>query len=103
MNQFRWIEGLAVSATKVNIVRVFLDLAVQNLVIVNRHYVIGSSIMNDNCTAWFNNEALHSPAISLNALHNALLRTFTNSSKYRIDVTNHPLPYTDETRVRRKL
>ncbi|XP_039428969.1 phospholipid-transporting ATPase ABCA1-like [Culex pipiens pallens] len=99
LNQFRWIEGLAVSATKENIVRVFLDLAVQNLVIVNRHYVIGASIMNDNCTAWFNNEALHSPAISLNALHNALLRTFTNSSKYRIDVTNHPLPYTDETRL----
>ncbi|XP_062556427.1 phospholipid-transporting ATPase ABCA1-like [Armigeres subalbatus] len=95
----RWTEGLVVSLIRKYIVKVFLLLANENLIVVNRLYVIGASVLNNNYTAWFNNEALHSPAISLATMHNALLRTFANSTAFRIDVANHPLPYTDDTRM----
>ncbi|XP_053684912.1 phospholipid-transporting ATPase ABCA3-like [Sabethes cyaneus] len=96
---FEFAQGLVVDLVYDFIVRVFLNHAESNLIEVNRHFIIGATIHDDNCTAWFNNEALHSPAISLSVLHNALLRTFTQSNTFRIDVTNHPLPYTDETRL----
>lgn len=99
LHHLRWTEGLVISLIKEFIVRIFLILAHENLIVVNRLYIMGASILNDNYTAWFNNEALHSPAISLAAMHNALLRTFANSTTYRIDVMNHPLPFTDDTRV----
>ncbi|CAL1544560.1 unnamed protein product [Lymnaea stagnalis] len=43
-------------------------------------------------TAYFNNQAYHSIAISLGAIYNALLSYFTNSSEYSIATFNHPLP-----------
>ncbi|XP_058461768.1 phospholipid-transporting ATPase ABCA1-like [Malaya genurostris] len=99
LHHFNFSRGLTVELVYDYIVRVFLKHAVQNLIAVNRYYIIGANILNNNCTAWFNNEALHSPSISLSVMHNALLRTFTNSSIFRIDITNHPLPYTDDTRL----
>ncbi|XP_058060642.1 phospholipid-transporting ATPase ABCA1-like [Anopheles bellator] len=78
---------------------VFLYFTEQNLVIVNRQFIVGAGIVRDNLTAWFNNEALHSPAVSLLMMHNALLRTYTNSSDSSIALANFPLPYTDETRL----
>ncbi|XP_055596640.1 phospholipid-transporting ATPase ABCA1-like [Uranotaenia lowii] len=95
----RVTEGLTVSKVRDWIVQAFLNLAEQQLVLVNRNFVIGASILNDNYTAWFNNEALHSPSISLGVMHNAILRTFAQSEEYQIAVTNHPLPYTDDTRL----
>ncbi|XP_055529126.1 phospholipid-transporting ATPase ABCA1-like [Wyeomyia smithii] len=96
---FEFTQGLIVDLVYDYIVRVFLNHAERDLIEVNRHFVIGATILDENCTAWFNNEALHSPAISLSVMHNALLRTFTQANIFRIDVTNHPLPYTDETRL----
>lgn len=43
--------------------------------------------------SYFNNQAYHSPAISLLQVHNALLKYFVNES-YSFSVTNHPLPRT---------
>ncbi|XP_035791057.1 ATP-binding cassette sub-family A member 3-like [Anopheles albimanus] len=71
----------------------------RGLLFANRQVIIGAGITTDNLTAWFNNEALHSPTVSLMMMHNALLRTFTNSSNASISLMNHPLPYTDETRL----
>uniref|UniRef100_A0A182MY51 ABC transporter domain-containing protein n=1 Tax=Anopheles dirus TaxID=7168 RepID=A0A182MY51_9DIPT len=84
---FEWMED------------VFLEFANTNLMMVNRQFIVGASITNDNLTAWFNNEALHSPPMALMMMHNALLRTFTGSSGRNISITNSPLPYTDETRL----
>uniref|UniRef100_A0A240PML2 ABC transporter domain-containing protein n=1 Tax=Anopheles atroparvus TaxID=41427 RepID=A0A240PML2_ANOAO len=78
---------------------VFLYFTEQNLVMVNRQFIVGASITRDNLTAWFNNEALHSPPVSLLMMHNALLAAFTGSHEYRIALTNYPLPYTDDTRL----
>ncbi|XP_058833503.1 phospholipid-transporting ATPase ABCA1-like isoform X2 [Topomyia yanbarensis] len=99
LHHFYFSQGLVIDLVYEFIVRVFLSHAAKSLIMVNRHYIIGASILNKNCTAWFNNEALHSPAISMSVMHNALLRTFTNSTIFRIDATNHPLPYTDDTRL----
>uniref|UniRef100_A0A8W7Q2W6 ABC transporter domain-containing protein n=1 Tax=Anopheles coluzzii TaxID=1518534 RepID=A0A8W7Q2W6_ANOCL len=78
---------------------VFLHFADLNLMMVNRQFIVGAGILNHNLTAWFNNEALHSPPVALQMMHNALLTTFTGERGYNISITNFPLPYTDETRL----
>ncbi|XP_035897988.1 ATP-binding cassette sub-family A member 3-like [Anopheles stephensi] len=77
----------------------FLQFANTNLMLVNRQFIVGAGILNNNLTAWFNNEALHSPPAALQMMHNALLTTFTESPGFNISLTNFPLPYTDETRL----
>ncbi|XP_055628188.1 phospholipid-transporting ATPase ABCA1-like [Toxorhynchites rutilus septentrionalis] len=99
LNYFGQTESRHINITQDNIAQTFLNIATEHLVKANRRFIIGASILEDNITAWFNNEALHSPAISLNVMHNALLRTFALSDEYRIDVTNHPLPYKAETKI----
>ncbi|CAH1776854.1 unnamed protein product [Owenia fusiformis] len=42
----------------------------------------------------FNNQAYHTPAITLTVLDNALLNYYTNSTNMDIQTTNHPLPRT---------
>jgi hypothetical protein len=42
--------------------------------------------------AHFNNQPYHTPALALNAISNALLKYYTNSSESSIRVINHPLP-----------
>lgn len=46
-----------------------------------------------NVTAWFNNQAYHSIAVSLAAADNAILRA-TLGSNYSLTTVNHPLPRT---------
>ncbi|PFX17779.1 ATP-binding cassette sub-family A member 3 [Stylophora pistillata] len=46
-----------------------------------------------NVTAWFNNQAYHSIAVSLAAADNAILRA-TLGSNYSLMTVNHPLPRT---------
>ena len=50
-------------------------------------------------TAFFNDQAFHSPAISLLTLANALLRYVTNNTNYFLHVINHPLPRTEHVKV----
>lgn len=51
-------------------------------------------------TAYFNNQAFHTPAISVAILANALLQYMTNSSSSYLQVTNHPLPRTVHDKIR---
>lgn len=44
-------------------------------------------------TAWFNNQAYHSIAVSLAALDAAILR-FTLGTNFSLTTINHPLPRT---------
>jgi len=43
-------------------------------------------------TAWFNNEAYHTPGISVNLLSNTLLQAYTGESDATISTINYPLP-----------
>ena len=46
--------------------------------------------------AMFNNQAYHTPAISLKYLDETLIRIATNRSDFSISICNHPLPMTAE-------
>jgi len=56
-----------------------------------------------NITAFFNNQAFHTPAISLAMAANALYQYIFNDSSIGLDVTNHPLPRTTHDKVRDEL
>ncbi|KAK6165163.1 hypothetical protein SNE40_023607 [Patella caerulea] len=66
----------------------------------NLRYIIAADVENQistggNITSYFNNQAYHSPAISLASTMNALLRWASNSTKYSLTTVNYPLPKTD--------
>lgn len=74
-----------------------LEKAKTILVQINSKYLAASTIHHKNITAWFNNQAFHTVPLSLNLIHNAILKAFI-SKDYNIDITNYPLPYTVTTR-----
>lgn len=60
--------------------------------------LIGATMSNDtHATAWFHNQGLHVAALSVNMLHEAVLRADMGDES-GIDVVNWPLPYTKEMR-----
>lgn len=77
-----------------------LDLYKTRLVEVNRQYVVGATIRSDGerITAWFNNQPYHSAPLSVNMVHNAVVRAKLGEL-YSISVTNAPMPYTADTRM----
>lgn len=64
----------------------------------NLKYLVGADMIEGgptlNLTAYFNNQAYHTPGITLAVLYNALLHFVTNDSSQYLQVTNHPLPRT---------
>lgn len=58
----------------------------------NEAYLV-TSLPSVNVTAWFNNQAYHSIAVSLAAADNAILRAALGSN-YTLTTVNHPLPRT---------
>lgn len=69
------------------------------LVVVNRAYLVGASIMTkgSSITAWFNNQPFHSAPLAVNLVHNAVLKAELGVD-YGIRVANRPMPYTSEVR-----
>jgi ATP-binding cassette, subfamily A (ABC1), member 3 len=76
-----------------------LDLSRQMQSRVDTQYIVGASMQRDNITAWFNNQPYHGAPISVNLVHNAILRTMCGTSACGMDVTNKPLPFHPDTRV----
>lgn len=70
----------------------FIKLATANLVSTNRDYLIGATIKNNELISWFNGQAFHSAPLSLNELHNTIIRSIFNDN-YGIKVTNRPIQY----------
>lgn len=67
--------------------------------LVKSLYIVGASITNyTNITAWYNNEPYHSPPLSINLVHNAVLKSHLGS-EYSIQVINEPLPYSTKSRL----
>lgn len=52
--------------------------------------------INKHFIAWFNDQALHTSPLSLNAIHNAMVKE-TFDSNHSIQVTNSPLPYNEDS------
>lgn len=75
----------------------FLELAKSILVRLNSQYLAGISINNNSeIIGWFNNQPFHTTALSLNLLHNAMVKS-TLGTDYSIKVTNSPLPFRVES------
>ena len=75
-----------------------LDESRKDISDFNYHKIIGFEKSNNILTAWFNNQPMHTPAITLNYLSNAIYRS-VHDGKGQITAHNHPLPFTtvDET------
>lgn len=75
----------------------FLDLAKTMLVRLNDRYLAGLSLVNDTqIVAWFNNQPLHTTALSLSLVHNAMIKSKLGP-EYSVDVVNYPLPFRIES------
>ncbi|XP_032221027.2 phospholipid-transporting ATPase ABCA3-like isoform X2 [Nematostella vectensis] len=69
----------------------------------NLHHLVAASFTQEdaslvNVTAWFNNQALHSTAVALAAVHNGLLQNALGRN-HSISTTNHPLPRTTKDTI----
>lgn len=67
----------------------------------NRDYMVAAAFEGQEgennqtkVTAYFNNQAYHTIAISLSMVGNTMLRSLTGNSDYTIETINHPLPRT---------
>lgn len=77
----------------------FLNLAKDNIVYMNFHYIVAATIgniQNNTLTAWFSGQPLHAAPLSLNLLHNAIFRAFLGSD-HSIEVTNKPITVRDNS------
>ena len=74
----------------------YIRKATENLVDANSRIMAGVSIAQEDVktrlTAWFNNEGYHTPLLSLNLAHTAILGALTGNKDYRFTVGNYPLP-----------
>lgn len=56
-------------------------------------YLTAATVLqNQTILAWFNGQAIHSAALALDLVHNALIK-MTAGADYGIRVTNKPLPF----------
>ena len=80
-----------------------LGIADRSLDDYNRMYIVAATTANgsgsDSLVGHFNNFALHSIAISLSLVDNALLR-YAVPGSHGIVTVNHPLPRSEETRTK---
>lgn len=89
-----------------DIVKFLLDKGHEDIGTYNLKYLVGANIASGNgsettlnLTAYFNNQAYHTPAISVAMVANALLKFLTNDSSQNLQVTNHPLPRSVQDRI----
>jgi len=75
-----------------------LDVADQSLTDYRRRYFVAATANGTRLTGHFSNFALHSIAISLSLVDNAVLHYAVNGS-YLIETINHPLPRSVNTRT----
>lgn len=80
----------------------FLKLAKTQLTRLNSQYLVAMSRKeneNNRIIAWWNNQPMHAAPISINMVHNAMLRSRVGSD-HSIRVVNKPLPFSFESRIR---
>lgn len=70
----------------------------------NLEYAVGADFTRHQntvmATGYFNNQGYHAPAISLATLANAILQYITNNTQFTLTTVNHPLPRTEEQKIR---
>lgn len=94
-------EGANIEIIKEDMEIYFLKLAETLIVRMNAQYLAAATIgkyENGTLIAWFNGQPLHTAPLSLNLLHNALLRAMIGE-EYNLKVINKPLPFTTKSRM----
>lgn len=76
----------------------FLTFDNQIRIRTNTKYLVGLSFENNSFIAWFNNQLFHTAPLSLNLLHNAMLRSAIDDD-HSIQVSNWPIPFRPESKV----
>lgn len=78
----------------------FLELAKTMLVRLNSQYLAGFSFnaTQDRIVGWFNNQPFHTSPLSINLIHNAMIKAKFDSN-HSIRVTNLPIPFRVDSRM----
>lgn len=76
-----------------------LNLSKTLITRINAQYIVGATITENNITAWYNNQPYHGAPLTLNLLHNAMLKAL-NCVNCGIEVANQPMPFLTSSRVR---
>lgn len=77
----------------------FLQFDSEIKIRTNTRYLIGLSTTNNGSyIAWFNNQLFHTAPLSLNLLHNALLKAKLGE-EYSIQVSNWPIPFSSTSKL----
>ena len=91
-------------ASKPDMEQYLTDVGEHDLMDYLTNYVVAASFLSGDgnslasILAYFNSEAYHAPAISLNYASNGILQYFTDDNHF-IEVTNHPLPRVADERI----
>ncbi|KAB0796417.1 hypothetical protein PPYR_10478 [Photinus pyralis] len=78
---------------------IILEATIKNTPRVRHRYICAFSFEDNDATAWFNNEAYHSPPLCLQLLLNGILHKEV-SDLFNIQFHNHPLRFTTQTKLR---
>lgn len=70
----------------------FLRFAEKDLLLVNSQHLVGISNNDRNIIGWFNNQPYHTMPLSINMIHNAMVKSKI-STNHSISVINDPLPF----------
>lgn len=79
----------------------FLEVAKTVLVNLNTEYLAGATMgqfANGTIIAWFNGEPYHAAPLSMNLVHNAIVRAMFGAD-HSIQLTNNPLPFNISTQI----
>ncbi|XP_055297532.1 phospholipid-transporting ATPase ABCA3-like isoform X2 [Sitodiplosis mosellana] len=76
----------------------FLRLGNQIRVRTNTRNLLGLSFENNSFIVWFNGQPIHTSPLSLNLLHNAMLRAAIGED-HSIQVSNWPIPFRPESKA----
>lgn len=78
-----------------------LQLSKTMLIRINSQYLAAATVGkfdNDTIIGWFNNQPFHTAPLTLNLIHNAVVRAVLDK-EHSIRVINAPLPFTIESRL----
>ena len=90
-----------------NVTRFIVEIGNKSLAQYTNEYLIAATFNDSDLrgskqtkvTALFNNQAYHTPAVTLSAVDNALLNYYTKGN-YSLNTVNHPLPRSVEDEIK---
>ncbi|XP_074649372.1 phospholipid-transporting ATPase ABCA3-like isoform X2 [Tubulanus polymorphus] len=99
--QFKLQSNVHIRSVK-NLTDYLVKQGLESLYVYSSEYLIGATFSSNNgstlAVGGFQDQAYHTPGITLNLVDNALLHHLTNLN-YTIHTTNHPLPRTTEDKI----